>query len=61
MGYPLSPVMVNIFMEDFEITALMTAEKQPKVWKRYVDDTWERPFEQFLTHIYSLHSNTTLH
>jgi len=39
MGSPLSPVVANIFMEDFESKALASARLLPKLWKRFVDDT----------------------
>ena len=39
MGSPLSTIVVNIFMEDFESRALASAHLLPKLWKRYVDDT----------------------
>ncbi|MCY6488407.1 reverse transcriptase domain-containing protein, partial [Actinobacillus pleuropneumoniae] len=39
MGSPLSPVVANLFMEDFESKALNSARLLPKLWKRYVDDT----------------------
>ena len=61
MGSPLSPVVANIFMEDFESTAITTADRQPKVWYHYVDNTfvvWQhgrRHLEEFLTHINGLH------
>ena len=62
MGSPLSPVIANLFMEDFENTALATADFQPKLWKRYVDDTfvWPQGTDQlqiFLHHINHLHEN----
>jgi len=39
MGSPLSPVVANIFMEDFESRALSSAHLLPKLWRRFVDDT----------------------
>ena len=39
MGSPLSPVMANLFMEEFEKNALATATLKPGFWFRYVDDT----------------------
>ena len=38
MGSPQSPVVANIFMEDFESKALSSAQLLPKLWKRLVDD-----------------------
>lgn len=39
MGSPLSLVVANIFMEDFESKALASAHLLSKLWKRFVDDT----------------------
>ena len=63
MGSPLSPVVANLFMENFEATALDTATLKPKCWYRYVDDTfviWPHGRENlytFLKHINSLHNS----
>ncbi|XP_071510232.1 uncharacterized protein [Diadema antillarum] len=61
MGSPLSPIVANLFMENFEETALQTATLRPKVWLRYVDDTfvvWQHGAEEinnFLQHLNSQH------
>ena len=61
MGSPLSPVIANIFMEDFEQTAITTADLSPKLWLRYVDDTFvlwqhgEEHLDEFLKHLNGLH------
>ena len=40
MGSPLSPVVANLFMEAFEKRALESAVLRPRLWLRYVDDTF---------------------
>jgi hypothetical protein len=61
MGSPLSPVIANLFMEEFEKKALATATLKPGFWFRYVDDTLSScshaldNLQKFLDHINSLH------
>ena len=61
MGSSLSPTVANIFMEDFENTAIATFHLQSKIWKRYVDDTFviwphnNSSLQEFLSHINGLH------
>ena len=61
MGSPLSPIVANIFMEQFEKEALETAPHPPSLWKRFVDDTFviiEDQFkDEFFHHLNSLNTN----
>ena len=58
MGSPLSPIVANIFMEEFKAKALSTAPCPPSLWKRFVDDTFvvikSAHKEEFFTHITSI-------
>ena len=61
MGSPISPIVANLYMESFEMTALQSSPNPPSVWKRFVDDTFvimkKAHKEEFLTHINSVDSN----
>jgi hypothetical protein len=39
MGYPLSQIVANFFMEKFEKRALESYPLKPSRWKRYIDHT----------------------
>ncbi|XP_022090187.1 uncharacterized protein LOC110979033 [Acanthaster planci] len=63
MGSPISPILAGIFMEECEQTAIATADHRPKIWLRYVDDTfviWEHRqdnLQLFMDHLIVLHSS----
>ena len=40
MGFPISPLIANMFMEEFEVKALSTCTDPPSLWLRFVDDTF---------------------
>jgi hypothetical protein len=63
MGSPLSPVIANFYMEDFERKAIEQATHKPTCWYRYVDDTfviWTHGKEklmEFLKHLNGIHNS----
>ena len=61
MGSPLSPIVANIFMENFEKETLDTSPCPPSPWKRYVDGFFviqeEQYKNEFFQHINSLDNN----
>jgi len=63
MGSPLSPVIANFYMEDFEMKAIKTATHKPACWYRYVDDTFviwphgQEKLTDFLIHLNGIHNN----
>ena len=62
MGSPVSSVVANIFMMNFERKALGTATYfEPRLWRRYVDDVYsiikKLRIEGLLAHINSIDGN----
>ena len=55
MGCPISNLITNLFMEEFEVKALNSATHTPHLWLRYVDDTFviqeAKYSQQLLQHI----------
>ena len=54
MGSPISPIMANLYMEDFEIKAINSSPQPPYHWKRFVDETFTINSSQktsFLEHL----------
>ena len=61
IGSPISPIVANLLMEDFEIRALATSPCPPILWKRIVDDTFtiikKSHKEALLEHLNSINNN----
>ena len=61
MSSPLSPVIANIFMENFEQNPLANSAYVPKMWKRYIDDIFaiwphgKEHLETFLSYLNNIH------
>ncbi|CAG9569803.1 unnamed protein product [Danaus chrysippus] len=60
MGSPVSPIVADIFMEDFEVRALSSPTIRPLIYKRYVDDTFtilnKNKTSAFLNHLNSINN-----
>ena len=58
MGLPVSLIIANLYMENFEVKPITSAPHPPCIWMRYVDDTFvviDKDREQdFTDHINSL-------
>ena len=59
MGFPIRPLVANLFMEEIEVQAISTSTTPPTLWKRYVDDTFtvikKNNRDSFLQHLNSIH------
>ena len=40
MGSCISPIVANLYMEDFEVKALITAPHPSSLWRRFIDGTF---------------------
>ena len=55
MGSPVSAVIASLYMERFEEQAITTSSYGPRIWERYVDDTFtildRENLDDFLQHL----------
>ena len=55
MGSSVSTVTANLYMESFEEQPITTSSYEPRIWKRYVDDTFtildRENVDAFLQHL----------
>ena len=61
MGCPVSPIIANLFMENFDEKAISSFHSPPRYWGRYVDDKMviidRSQVDKFTQHLNSVHSS----
>nr|CAH8868084.1 unnamed protein product [Trichobilharzia regenti] len=57
MGSPVSPLVANLFMHSLETNAIMRCLSPPKMWLRYVDDTFIIIKRSLLNELFHLMNN----
>ena len=60
MGSCISPIVANIFMKHIQKAALTTFHTPPKLWLRYVDDTFCALKQEHMTEFHQ-HINSVCH
>ncbi len=62
MGSSVSPIVANLYMEQFEQLALETALALPRLWLQYVDDTFticlQDKIQELTDHIKGVHESS---
>ena len=62
MGSPISPIVANLFMEDFEKKVIDSSPHTPCFWRRFIDDTFTIIYtahkRSFLDHLNSIDDHT---
>ena len=55
---PISPIVADLYVEEFEVKAINSSPHTPYLWKRYVDDTFtfikSAHKREFVDHINSI-------
>ena len=57
MGSPVSPIVANLFMSSIESICFANLSTPPRVWFRYVDDTFVILKKDSVTHFHELLNN----
>ena len=62
MRYPLSPVLADLFMEEFELDSIEKVNLCPNLWLRYINDTFVvRPYDKTALQEFFHHLTVNIH